>query len=137
MLFLQEVETFCQRAIEDTSVTVNEMEKSRNDYRGALLWMKDVSQVLDPDTFKQLEKFRRVQGHVRGSKAKFDRHKLACLQKVDLLAAARCNMFSHGLIVYQENLAGFWQRTSKAMQTVSEAYKGIINYTCVSKKSRK
>jgi DNA-binding FrmR family transcriptional regulator len=87
---------------------------------------------LDPDTFKQLEKFRRVQGHVRSSKAKFDRHKLACLQKVDLLAAARCNMFSHGLIVYQENLAGFWQRTSKAMQTVSEAYKGIINSTGVS-----
>ena len=101
------------------------MEKCRNDYRGALLWMKDVSQQLDPDTFKQLEKFRRVQSHVRNSKSKFDRHKLACLQKIDLLAAARCNMFSHGLIVYQDNFAAFWQRTSKALTSVSDAYKGL------------
>jgi hypothetical protein len=78
-----------------------------------------------PDTFKQLEKFRRVQSHVRASKSKFDRHKLACLQKIDLLAAARCNMFSHGLIVYQDNMATFWKRTSSAMTTVSEAYKGV------------
>ncbi|KAI9551366.1 hypothetical protein GHT06_021699 [Daphnia sinensis] len=124
----QEVETFCQRAVEDTSYTVNEMEKCRNDYRGALLWMKNVSQELDPDTFKQLEKFRRVQNHVRASKTKFDRHKLACLQKIDLLAAARCNMFSHGLIVYQDNMATFWKRTSSAMATVSEAYKGYQPY---------
>lgn len=103
------------------------MEKCRNDYRGALLWMKNVSQELDPDTFKQLEKFRRVQSHVRASKSKFDRHKLACLQKIDLLAAARCNMFSHGLIVYQDNMATFWNRTSNAMTTVSEAYRGILN----------
>lgn len=88
--------------------------------------MKNVSQELDPDTFKQLEKFRRVQGHVRTSKSKFDRHKLACLQKIDLLAAARCNMFSHGLIVYQDNMATFWKKTSNALQTVSEAYKGIL-----------
>jgi len=124
----QEVETFCQRAVEDSSFTVNEMEKSRNDYRGALLWMKNVSQELDPDTFKQLEKFRRVQNHVRSSKTKFDRHKLACLQKIDLLAAARCNMFSHGLIVYQDNMANFWQRTSNALTTVSEAYEGYQPY---------
>lgn len=124
----QEVETFCLRAVEDSSFTVNEMEKSRNDYRGALLWMKNVSQELDPDTFKQLEKFRRVQNHVRSSKTKFDRHKLACLQKIDLLAAARCNMFSHGLIVYQDNMANFWQRTSHALTTVSEAYEGYQSY---------
>jgi hypothetical protein len=90
--------------------------------------MKNVSQELDPDTFKQLEKFRRVQNHVRASKTKFDRHKLACLQKIDLLAAARCNMFSHGLIVYQDNMATFWKRTSSAMTTVSEAYKGKIYF---------
>jgi len=124
----QEVETFCLRAVEDSSFTVNEMEKSRNDYRGALLWMKNVSQELDPDTFKQLEKFRRVQNHVRSSKTKFDRHKLACLQKIDLLAAARCNMFSHGLIVYQDNMENFWQRTSNALTTVSEAYEGYQPY---------
>ena len=37
------------------------MEKARNEYRGALMWMKNVSTELDPDTFKQLEKFRKVQ----------------------------------------------------------------------------
>jgi hypothetical protein len=56
----QEVETFRHRAIEDTLMTVRNMEKARTDYRGALMWMKNVSQELDPDTYKQLEKFRKV-----------------------------------------------------------------------------
>lgn len=56
----QEVETFRYRAISDTWLTVNRMEQSRTEYRGALLWMKDVSQELDPDTHKQMEKFRKV-----------------------------------------------------------------------------
>lgn len=58
----QEVETFRRRAIADTLLTVSRMEKARTEYRGALLWMKDVSQELDPDTYKQLEKFRKVGG---------------------------------------------------------------------------
>lgn len=57
----QEVETFRRRAIADTLLTVSRMEKARTEYRGALLWMKDVSQELDPDTYKQLEKFRKVE----------------------------------------------------------------------------
>ena len=36
------------------------MEQCRTEYRGALLWMKDVSQELDPDLYKQMEKFRKV-----------------------------------------------------------------------------
>lgn len=56
----QEVETFRYRAISDTWLTVNRMEQARTEYRGALLWMKDVSQELDPDTHKQMEKFRKV-----------------------------------------------------------------------------
>jgi hypothetical protein len=36
------------------------MEAARTEYRGALLWMKNVSEELDPDTYKQLEKFRKV-----------------------------------------------------------------------------
>ena len=56
----QEVATFSQRAISDTLVTINRMERARTEYRGALLWMKDASQELDPDTFKQMEKFRKV-----------------------------------------------------------------------------
>lgn len=60
----QEVETFRRRAIADTLLTVSYMEKARTEYRGALLWMKDVSLVLDPDTYKQLEKFRKVGGRL-------------------------------------------------------------------------
>lgn len=61
----QEVETFRQRAIEDTLMTIQAMEKSRTEYRAALSWMKNVSQELDPDTSKQLQKFRKVQSRVK------------------------------------------------------------------------
>ena len=57
---LKEVETFRERAIEDTRRTVEEMEKARTEYRASLAWMKDVSHELDPDTYKQLDKFRKV-----------------------------------------------------------------------------
>lgn len=56
----QEVETFRYRAISDTLMTINRMESARTEYRGALMWMKAVSEELDPDTYKQLEKFRKV-----------------------------------------------------------------------------
>lgn len=56
----QEVATFSQRAVSDTLMTINRMERARTEYRGALLWMKDASQELDPDTLKQMEKFRKV-----------------------------------------------------------------------------
>lgn len=97
----QEVETFRIRAIADTLLTVNRMENARTEYRGALMWMKNASEELDPDTFKQLDKFRKVQAQVRKTKAKFDKLKLDVMQKIDLLAASRCNMFSHVLATYQ------------------------------------
>uniref|UniRef100_A0AAY5EBR9 AH domain-containing protein n=1 Tax=Electrophorus electricus TaxID=8005 RepID=A0AAY5EBR9_ELEEL len=97
----QEVETFRRRAIADTLLTVGRMEKARTEYRGALLWMKDVSQELDPDTYKQLEKFRKVQAQVRGTKVHFDKLKNDVCQKVDMLGASRCNMLSHSLCAYQ------------------------------------
>uniref|UniRef100_M4AH00 Islet cell autoantigen 1-like n=1 Tax=Xiphophorus maculatus TaxID=8083 RepID=M4AH00_XIPMA len=97
----QEVETFRRRAIADTLLTVSRMEKTRTEYRGALLWMKDVSQELDPDTYKQLEKFRKVQSQVRGTKSQFEKLKNDVCQKVDMLGASRCNMLSHSLCTYQ------------------------------------
>jgi hypothetical protein len=54
------VDTFRHRAIEDTLQNVNSMEKVRTEYRASLNWMKNVSQELDPDTYKQLERFRKV-----------------------------------------------------------------------------
>ncbi|VEL31853.1 unnamed protein product [Protopolystoma xenopodis] len=56
-----EIETFRNRAVADSNVTIQRMESSRTDYRGALLWMKNVSEELDPDALKQLDRFRRVQ----------------------------------------------------------------------------
>lgn len=55
-----EIETFRFRAIQDTQLTVTKMEQSRSEYRAGLLWMADISKELDPDHFKQLDKFRDV-----------------------------------------------------------------------------
>lgn len=124
----QEVETFRYRAISDTLMTINRMEGARTEYRGALLWMKAVSEELDPDTYKQLEKFRKVQAQVRKTKARFDKLKLDVMQKIDLLAASRCNMFSHVLANYQSTLLHFWEKTSRTMTAVSESFKGYQYY---------
>ncbi|KAI5092414.1 islet cell autoantigen 1 [Silurus meridionalis] len=120
----QEVETFRYRAISDTWLTVNRMEQARTEYRGALLWMKDVSQELDPDTHKQMEKFRKVQAQVRVSKTGFDKLKTDVCQKVDLLGASRCNLLSHVLTNYQTTLLHFWEKTSHTMAAIHESFKG-------------
>ncbi|KAK0167993.1 hypothetical protein PV327_001837 [Microctonus hyperodae] len=124
----QEVETFRQRAIEDTLQNVQSMEKARTEYRAALSWMKNISQELDPDTSKQLERFRKVQIRVRRGKLSFDHQALDCLQKVDLLAAARCNMFSHALVLYQSNLLNFTKKSAQAYSTIANSFKGYQHY---------
>ncbi|XP_077055440.1 islet cell autoantigen 1-like isoform X4 [Siphateles boraxobius] len=126
--FEQEVETFRRRAIADTLLTVSRMEKARTEYRGALLWMKDVSQELDPDTYKQLEKFRKVQAQVRGTKVHFDKLKNDVCQKVDMLGASRCNMLSHSLCTYQTTLLHYWEKTAHVMSGIHEAFKGYVPY---------
>ncbi|XP_058634214.1 islet cell autoantigen 1-like isoform X2 [Onychostoma macrolepis] len=124
----QEVETFRRRAIADTLLTVSRMEKARTEYRGALLWMKDVSQELDPDTYKQLEKFRKVQTQVRGTKVHFDKLKNDVCQKVDMLGFSRCNMLSHSLCTYQTTLLHYWEKTAHVMSGIHEAFKGYVPY---------
>ncbi|XP_059416680.1 islet cell autoantigen 1-like protein [Carassius carassius] len=126
--FEQEVETFRRRAIADSLLTVSRMEKARTEYRGALLWMKDVSQELDPDTYKQLEKFRKVQAQVRGTKAHFDKLKNDVCQKVDMLGVSRCNMLSHSLCTYQTTLLQYWEKTAHVMSGIHEAFKGYVPY---------
>ncbi|XP_030885322.1 islet cell autoantigen 1-like protein [Leptonychotes weddellii] len=130
----QEVETFSQRAVSDTLMTINRMEQARTEYRGALLWMKDVSQELDPDTLKQMEKFRKVQIQVRNSKASFDKLKMDVCQKVDLLGASRCNMLSHSLTTYQRTLLGFWEKTARLMSQIHGACTGFHPYDFVALK---
>lgn len=124
-----EVETFRERAIADTHVTLTVMEKERTEYRAALSWMKSVSAQLDPDSGKGLEKFRRAQSHVRISKQKFDRLTLDCLQKIDLLAAARCNMFSHALVAYQSSLIHFATKTAETFKTAAKILDNEPHYT--------
>ncbi|XP_059963045.1 islet cell autoantigen 1-like protein isoform X2 [Mesoplodon densirostris] len=130
----QEVATFSQRAVSDTLMTVNRMEQARTEYRGALLWMKDVSQELDPDTLKQMEKFRKVQIQVRNSKASFDKLKMDVCQKVDLLGASRCNMLSHSLATYQRTLLGFWEKTARMMSQIHGTCIGFHPYDFVALK---
>ncbi|CAG2102472.1 unnamed protein product [Medioppia subpectinata] len=124
----QEVETFQYRAVADTMLTVDKMESSRTAYRAALLWMKDVSEKLDPDTYKQLDKFRKVQSHVRKTKVRFDRLKVDTLQKIDLLSASRCNMYSNALVGYQNSSVQFWEKSSKTMAAVADTFKGYQYY---------
>ncbi|KAB1278877.1 Islet cell autoantigen 1-like protein [Camelus dromedarius] len=130
----QEVATFSQRAVSDTLMTINRMEQARTEYRGALLWMKDVSQELDPDTLKQMEKFRKVQIQVRNSKASFDKLKMDVCQKVDLLGASRCNMLSHSLTTYQRTLLRFWEKAAQMMSQIHGAYAGFHPFDFVALK---
>ncbi|XP_004674435.1 PREDICTED: islet cell autoantigen 1-like protein [Condylura cristata] len=132
----QEVATFSQRAVSDTLMTINRMEQARTEYRGALLWMKDVSQELDPETLKQMEKFRKVQIQVRNSKASFDKLKMDVCQKVDLLGASRCNMLSHTLTTYQRTLLGFWEKTAQIMSQIDGTCVGFHPYGSIALKQQ-
>lgn len=77
----------------------------------------------------QVQYLFQVQGQVRRSKACFDQLKLDCLQKVDLLAAARCNMFSHALILYQNSLLQFAEKTANTFTTIANSFKGMNTKT--------
>ncbi|XP_073162563.1 islet cell autoantigen 1-like protein isoform X4 [Lepidochelys kempii] len=127
----QELATFSHRAVSDTLLTIDRMEQARIEYRGALLWMKDVSQELDPDTCKQMEKFRKVQTQVKNTKAQFDKLKMDVCQKVDLLGASRCNMLSHYLAIYQITLLHFCKKTAGLMSKINEEFIGVHPYHCV------
>ncbi|XP_032807553.2 islet cell autoantigen 1 isoform X1 [Petromyzon marinus] len=131
----QDVHTFRCRAVADTWLTMQRMEEARTEYRGALLWMKDVSQELDPDTYKQLEKFRQVQTEVRASKMRFDKLTNDVCQKVDLLGASRCNLLSSTLTAYQSALLQFWEKTASMMSAVQDCFKGYQPYEFTTLKS--
>lgn len=124
----QDIETFQYRAVTDTYETIDKMETARTGYRAALLWMKDISSKLDPDTYKQLEKFRKVQSHVRRCKARFEKIKIDTYQKIDMLSASRVNMLSHSLGLYQKEWLSFYEKSSKIMNEVDQAFAGYQYY---------
>jgi len=41
--------------------------------------------------------------------------------QIDLLAAARCNMYSHALVAYVSELKSFAQKAASTFQTISKA----------------
>ncbi|XP_026746522.1 islet cell autoantigen 1 [Trichoplusia ni] len=123
-----EVETFRGRAVSDMRATVAAMEKSRIEYRAALSWMKSTSAQLDPDTGRGLDNFRKAQRQVRESKKLFDKLTLDVLQKIDLLAAARCNMFSHVLSNYQSSFVTFATKVAQTLLATADTMNAAPQY---------
>ncbi|KAJ6221260.1 hypothetical protein RDWZM_007072 [Blomia tropicalis] len=117
-----DVQTFQYRAVADTFDTVEQMEKSRTAYRAALLWMKDISKQLDPEAYGQMDKFKKVQNHVRKTKKTFEKLKMDSIQKIDLLSASRCNLFSSVFTNYQNNLQTIWDKSSKVMNIFVDTF---------------
>lgn len=129
----QEVSTFKTRAIQDSKKTITAMEQNRTQYRAALSAMKSCGGDIDPDTGRGIEKYRQAQQYVRFAKVKFDKYSLACMQKVDLLAAARCNLFSYSLANYHtswisicQNNVDVLQSNIKAIEPSKHIFGGVL-----------
>lgn len=69
-----------------------------------------------------------VQAQVKRTKGNFDRLKLDTMQKIDLLAASRSNMFSQVLAKYQTAMLSFWEKMSYRMTAVADCFKGYQYY---------
>lgn len=119
----QEMETFHSRAVNDTADTVDKLEDKRSQYRASLLWMKNISEKLDPDIYKQLDKFRRVQNQVRSDKKVFDSIQLDVVQKIDLLMASRCNLMNQILAPYQATLLETFEKNFNNFKSIEEMIK--------------
>lgn len=119
----QEIETFHSRAVEDTNETVEKLETKRSQYRASLLWMKDISERLDPDVYQQLDKFRRVQNQVRIDKKAFDNLQMDVVQKIDLLMASRCNLINQILGSYQQTLLETFEKNFNNFRSIEELIK--------------
>ncbi|VDK54259.1 unnamed protein product [Anisakis simplex] len=126
--FLSELQVFTERAIMDCADTVDAAERARIEYRGSLLWMKKTSNELDPDTENAMENFRTAQSVVRRNKERLDGLKLDTLQKVDLLAASRCNLFSQLLESYQKCLYKYFDQISSAYSRIYTVVSGSKHY---------
>lgn len=117
-----EIETYLKHAAKDTQETIKKMEATRTDYRGALLWIKDISQDLDPDlNMKRLEKYRRIQAQVKFSKEKFDLNKQNTLDKIDLFTASRSNMYSNVILAYLNNLCSYSRHLNNLFSQVANS----------------
>lgn len=119
----QEMETFHSRAVEDTANTVDKLESSRCQYRASLLWMKDISEKLNPDVYRQLDRFRRIQNKVRNDKKVFDGMQMDVVQKIDLLLASRCNLMNQILASYQTVLMETFEKNYNNFKSINDLIK--------------
>lgn len=58
---------------------------------------------------------------MRRGKTNFDKLAIDCSQKVDLLAAARCNMLNHSLTFYQNKILEYAKKSAHAYSKLTEA----------------
>lgn len=58
---------------------------------------------------------------VRRGKSNFDKLAVDCSQKVDLLAAARCNMLNHSLSFYQNKILEYAKKSAHAYAKLTDA----------------
>uniref|UniRef100_A0A0N5AKF1 AH domain-containing protein n=1 Tax=Syphacia muris TaxID=451379 RepID=A0A0N5AKF1_9BILA len=126
--FMEELRVFSDRAILDCLSTVEAAEKAQTEYRGSLLWMKKTSVELDPEAENALEKFRKAQCIVRKNKEKLDSLKMDTLQKVDLLAASRCNLLAQLLETYQKCLYDFYEQGALAYAKIYDLVNSSKKY---------
>lgn len=122
---LHEMDTFHSRAVEDTKETVDKMEDKRTQYRASLLWMKNISEKLNPDVYKQLSKFRHVQSQVKHDKQVFDSIKMDVVQKIDLLLGSRCNLLNQTLAPYQDIMLDTFQKNVDIYHEAQESIKQL------------
>ena len=64
---------------------------------------------------------RQVQAQVKRTKARFDLLKVDTMQKVDLLAASHCNMYTQVLAKYQSAFLLTFERIARHLTAVAES----------------
>ena len=109
MRLFQQVESLRGRGLADTLTAVKKLSRDQTSFRGAMLWMTDAArQLTDPDSPKQLEKYRQAQLMVRDSKREFEKSRDAVFVKVDMLAGSVCTMLSAHMLPYEKGLSDLW-----------------------------
>jgi len=69
-----------------------------------------------------------VQAQVKRTKARFDLLKVDTMQKVDLLVASHCNMYSQVLAKYQSAFLLTFERIARRLTAVAESIRSCQYY---------
>lgn len=123
-----DVKTFNERAVGDCLQTIEMADKSRIEYRGSLLWMKNISEELDPDANSQMNKFRTAQQVVKRCKSKLDKLKEDTEQKVELLDVSRNHLLCLLLVEYRDGFQEFYSNSIDELNNLLQQLEGIDNY---------